>query len=55
MRRADSEGSLSLKVASSINTDRSWRVIKERGYHERADKGSGGGSENLVRGESGGN
>ena len=52
--RAASEGSLSLTVAGSLDTERSQRGGEGRGYHERGGKGGGGGSGIFARGESGG-
>ena len=50
-RRAVSEGSLSLKVAGKLRTERIQRGGKGRGERERADKGSGGGSRRFARGK----
>ena len=53
-RREASEGSLSLTVAISLNSERSRRGDGERREHESVVKGGRGGSESFSRGESGG-
>ena len=46
-RRAASEGSLSLTVASNLEAERSQRGNKGKGEQERVGKGGGGGSGNI--------
>ena len=53
-RRAASEGSLSLTVASSLDTEQIRRGGEGRGEHEHAGKGGGGGSGQFTSAESGG-
>ena len=48
VRRAASEGSLSLTVAGSLSAKWIRRGSGGRGEHEREGKGSGGGSRNLL-------
>ena len=52
-RRSASEGSLSIIVEGSLDTDRIRRGGKVRGDHEHAGKGSGVGSGHFTIGESG--